>query len=325
MAYTLADYARLATSPLKAGIVDILRAESPIMDALPFENSDTLDIQILRTKSLPSIGTRRINQSFSASKGATDSITERIVNLGGMIDVDKVLVRAGSVVDQRALQTQLFVKAMALKFNDLFINGNPTTNYDSLTGLRYRLINDLPSTQTVTAGGIDVSPDSSTLSADQVTLIDKIHELLDVCAMKTADFLVMNREMKLRLEAALRGTGLLDTTQDNYGRRFETFGSGGPKILDIGSTDPLDYTQRIIGNTETNDGSATTGGTATSIYAVKVGGGEYVNGFQLYEMDVNDLGLLTDGVTYRTVIDWPMGIYMVNPFSVARLVGVIAA
>ncbi len=165
MPYTLADYARLAgDNMLKSGVIDILRVESPMMDYIPFENWDALSLEVIRTAKLPTVGTRQINATFSESKGETDVVTEHIVDIGGYIDVDKLLVRAKSVVDQRALQTQMYTRAVALKFNTLFIKGNPTSNPDEFAGLRYRLINLLPASQTIAGGGLDVSPDASGLA-----------------------------------------------------------------------------------------------------------------------------------------------------------------
>ena len=34
-------------------------------------------------------------------------------------------------------------------------------------------------------------------------------------------------------------------------------------------------------------------------------------------MDVQDLGIINDGVTYRDVVDWPVGITVVRPRAVA--------
>lgn len=325
MAYTLADYARLADSELKRGVIDILRSESLVMDLMSFENWDSLNMEIIRTKTLPTVGTRKINESWTESKGSTDTVYANMSDIGGYIDVDKLLVRSRSLVDQRALQTKLFTKAVALKFNDLFISGDPVTNEDEFAGLRYHLINNLAASQTVLGGGLDVSPDSSTLAADSIALIDALHELIHQCDMHKADYFFVNDTMKLRMGAALRASGMLKTTEDAFGRKFETFGEGGPKIVDIGPTDPLDKTARIIGNTELDNGSAETGGDATSIYAVKFGGGEYVDGFQLFPMEVEDIGLLESGVAYRSVIDWAVGTYFVHPWSIARLVGVVAA
>jgi len=325
MAYTLADYARLAGSELKAGVIDILRSESLIMDYMSFEDWDELNMEVIRTKTLPSVGTRKINETWTESKGSTDTVQASMSDIGGYIDVDKLLVRAKSIVDQRALQVQLYTKAVALKFNSLFFKGDPSVNEDEFAGLRYHLINLLPSSQTVLGGGIDISPNSSSLAADTVTLIDGIHELIHQCDMHKADFLFVNDTLKLRMGSALRQSGMLKTTEDAYGRKFETFGEGGPKIVDVGPTDPLDKTARIIGNTELDDGSAETGGDATSVYAVKFGGGEYVSGFQLYPLEVEDIGLLENGVLYRSIIDWAVGMYMIHPWSVARMVGIVAA
>jgi len=324
MAYLLADYARLADTELKRGIVDILRSESLIMDYLSFEDYGKLNMEIIRTKTLPSVTTRKINETWSESKGTTDTVQASMTDIGGYIDVDKLLVRSDSIVDQRALQTNLYTKAVALKFNSLFFKGDPAVNEDEFAGIRYMLINKLPSSQTVLGGGLDVSPDGATLAADQLILINKIHELIHELDMHKGDFLFCNDTLKLRLDAALRASGMLATTTDSYGRKFNTFGEGGPKLVDVGPSDPLDKTAKIIGNIETDDGSAETGGDATSIYAVKVGG-EYVNGFQLYSLEVDDIGLLENGVMFRTVLDWPVGIYMIHPWSVARLVGVVAA
>jgi hypothetical protein len=325
MGYTLADYARLADSELKAGVVDILRSESLIMDYMTFEDWGKLNMEIIRTKTLPTVGTRKINETWTESKGATDTIQASMSDIGGYIDVDKLLVRADAITDQRALQMKLFVKAIALKFNSLFFGGDPAVNEDEFAGIRYQLINLLPSSQTVLGGGLDVSPDSGALAADSIKLIDALHDLTHQCDMHKADFFFCNDVMRLRLGAALRASGMLKTTEDAYGRKFDTFGEGGPKIVDVGPTDPLDKTARIIGNLELDDGSAETGGDATSIYAVKFGGGEYVQGFQLYPMEIDDIGKLENGVAYRSIIDWPVGMYLIHPWSVARLVGVVAA
>ncbi len=324
MAYTLADYARLAETELKRGIVDILRTASLIMDYLSFEDYGKLNMEIIRTKTLPDVTTRKINETWSESKGTTDTVQASMTDIGGYIDVDKLLVRSDSIVDQRALQTSLYTKAVGLKFNSLFFKADPAVNEDEFAGIRYMLINKLPSGQTVLGGGVDISPDATGLAAEQLEFINFIHDLIHECDGHSADFLFCNDSLKLRLDAALRASGMLATTTDAYGRKFNTFGEGGPKLVDVGPSDPLDKTARIIGNVETDDGSAETGGDATSIYAVKFGG-EYVNGFQLYPLEVDDIGMLENGVAFRTVLDWPVGIYQIHPWSIARLVGVVAA
>lgn len=322
MAYTLADYSKLATTNLQAGVVDVLRANSPIMEALQFADEGTLNLEVLRMKSLPTISSRKIGGTFTESKGLLDTVVDRVVNLGVYIDIDKALFKARTEVDQKALQIQMMTKALALHFNNKFINGNASSDYDDLQGIRDRLINDLPSGQSINGASLDISPDASSLSTNIVTFIDKVHELCDL--VHEPDYLAMNRTLKLRFESALRQSNMLDTTQDSYGRKFLTFGAGGPKILDIGCTDPLDLTSKIILDTELADGSATTGGACTSMYAVKMGG-EYLNGFQLYGLETTDVGWLENGTAYRVIVDWAPGIYVVSPFSLGRIYGLVAA
>lgn len=324
MGYTLADYQSLADSDLKRGVVDILRVNSWFMDSLSFEPWDALSMQTYRMKTLPSVGTRKLNDTFAESKGTTDSVSDTMALLGGYIDIDKELLNSRSIVDQRALQTQMFTKAFALEFNRMSLYGNPLVYEEEFAGIWYRLVNDLPSSQTILGGGIDVSPDSGTLAADQQTLLEKIDEAIDECDMGTCDALVMNKEMKRRLVAALKAKGQLADTVDAYDRKFPTFGTGGPIIVDIGGTDPLDKTTRIIGNVEADDGDTLTGGDATTIFALKFGQSEYITGFELHNLDVADVGLLENQIEYRIHFDWAVGLYLVNPFSCTRLVGIVA-
>lgn len=320
MSYTLADYARLADSDLKRGVVDIFRRESFAMDVLDWEDSDTLSIQAIRTKDLPTVGFRRINEPFSPSKGTVEPIQERVFDMGAKVDVDKLLVKAKSIVDQRALQTDMFTTALAYNFNDYFINGQPTVDEDGFTGLWYRIKNYVTA-QVIAAGGLDVSPDSATLAASFQTLLDHLQSLIHKLDGHKADALFMNSTMYLRLMSALRQLNMYASTKDTYNRTIVTYGEGGPKIYDIGPK--ADQETEIITDTEHDTTGALTGGNSTSIYALRTGE-KYLMGFQLYGIDVNDVGLLESGEAYRTVIDWPVGLYHVHPRAFARLHGVIA-
>jgi hypothetical protein len=168
--------------------------------------------------------------------------------------------------------------------------------------------------------GLDVSMDATGLAANQLKLISYVNQLIHKCDGHGCDMLLMNTSMYLALMSALTGSGLLSSTEDNYARKIPTWGVGGPKIIDVGVK--ADQSTNIILDTEDEDGVGT--GPATSIYAVKLGD-KFVKGFQLYGIDAKDIGLLESGVAYRTVVDWPLGIYHVNPRSFARLSGIIAA
>lgn len=326
-AITLADMAKVAADSkdsLKLGAIQVWRKASKVMDMMTFSPSDTLSINFLRAKSLPSPAFRKIGDAYNNTKGDVEPLQENLYSFGGNIDIDKVLERSKGIVDGRTFHTNLALEAQARVFNKYYINGSPSLDVDGFVGLRHRLINDLPSAQTINGGGWDVSLDTAQASWQQ-GFIDRIEALLDACP--EADALIMNRQAKLRFQAALRGSGLLATTVDQIGKTWATYGTGGPMLVDIGEdrdeTSSAAGTQIIL-NTETDDGSATTGGDATTIYAVKFGE-MYHAGAQLYGLEVTDKGELDDGVTYRTVVDWPIGIYVINPRSIARLTGIVAA
>jgi hypothetical protein len=324
MAYTLAQFAQLADRPLKKAVVNIFRRDSSIMDMMTFESSGTLTMELLRTLSLPQVNSRRIGEAYGTGLANTESLSERICLLGAYIDIPKELVLAkNQIVNQRAFQTDAQTKSIAYTFNDMFINGSPVVNNGKdMVGLWYRLTYDI-SGQAIQAGasGLDVSPDASTLSTQQAVLIDKIHELIHACDDHKCDALLMNSTMYLRLNAAIRALGMFASSTDSFGRKVDTFGEGGPRLVDVGYK--YDQTSLIIGNVETTAG-ALTGGASTSIYAVKLGGA-YLNGWQFTDMEVEDMGRLESGISYRTLIDWGVGIYFYNPRSIARLYAVIAA
>jgi len=328
---TLADYAKHfedKQDTLGLGIVQAFRM-SPVMDMLTFTDTGSLKVKFMRAKSLPAPAFRKIGNSYTSSKGDFRPDEDRIYALGQNIEVDKALVRMTDTVNDPQVEHQkLSLEAMRRTFNYYFINGNPVTDEDGLVGLWYRLAvaADKLASQSISANQFNIStvPITTTI-AD--TFLDYLEQLIDACMEGDVDALLMDRTTKLRAEAIFRKSGLLSTTTDQLGRKFTTYGEGGPKLVTMGShRDETDISAgtKVIGHDEAQDGSALSSGDyCTSIYAVKFGK-DAVGGAQEYPMEVDDKGLLEDGVTYRTVIDWPVGIYIAQPRAIARLYGLIA-
>jgi len=295
------------------------------MDLLSFETTNDLQIKFLRARALPTPAFRKIGNAYGSSKGDIEMLEERIYLLGGNIDVDKALERQKGIVDARSFHEKLQLEAIARMFNTYFINGDPTVDVDGVTGLFYRTENVLPASQKVNGGGLDISPDTGTATWFS-DVIAKLEELIDACNEGDCDALLMDRYTKLRLETAFKKSGLLGTHKDQLGRKFSTYGEGGPLLVPMGyqrDETSIAAGTRVIGHVELTNGTALSGGGATSIYALKFGK-DQLNGAQEYAMEVTDKGELDDGVTYRTVVDWPVGIYMPNSRAVARLYGIVA-
>ena len=112
----------------------------------------------------------------------------------------------------------------------------------------------------------------------------------------------------------------MSVTKDQLGRELYQYKNA--TFIDAGYKS--DQTTQIIGNVENANGTTLTGGACTSIYGVTVGQ-EFLTGWQEYGLEVDDAGLLEDRVTYRTVIDWVIGLAVTHPRSLYQLHGIVAA
>lgn len=324
----LSDYAKTAADSkdsLKLGYVQAFR-EDPILDKMPWTDAGDLKVSFMRAKSYPQPAFRKLGSSYSSSKSDVRSVEDKLFPLGQNIDVDKALVKMkNQPVDRRTWEREMAISAMKRTFRYYFINGDPTTDEDGFTGLWYRLVNQLPSSQSIDAGALDLTGDLS-VAATRVAAINFIEQLIDQCNEGDCDALLMDRATLIKYEAVFRFSGLLPTTENHLGKKFRKYGDNGPLLIPMGyhrdETDESEGT-KVIGQAEATNGSALTGGSRTSIYAVKFGK-DQLGGAQEYPMDVQDKGELEDGVTYRDVLDWVLGIYVVRPRCVARLYGINA-
>jgi hypothetical protein len=118
-----------------------------------------------------------------------------------------------------------------------------------------------------------------------------------------------------KINQALRIADVLRTDKDRFGQLVTTWGDKIP-IYDIGVK--ADQSTKVMAD-ETIAGIAGSG--YFSIYAVKVGEGTDFWGIQKHKLEVKDAGLLEDQVTYRTNVNWPVGLAMINKRSISRLYG----
>ncbi len=321
MAWTLAEFSKIETDPLRKSVIDTLLMESNLLELVPWETIGALSTNVVRMKDLPSWGYRKVNEAYAESTGHFESKVENI-SLGGLdIDTDKAIARAkNSIADARTIQQTMALKAAAYAFNYKVITGNPTTDPEEFKGLRLR-IDDI-----YTEGYTDQkfacnSTSVGILNSDAtcyafLTDFDKLIYAIDG---HNPDYALMNKKMLLALRASLRKVRLLDNSKDMFGRIIDTYGN--TRLVDIGVQS--DQTTEIILNTETAAGVASGGTECTSIYCVKFGIGEETWGIQEYPMEVADLGELQTKPCYRTRVDWPHGLATISPRSLSRMYGIV--
>lgn len=317
MTVLLSDVAKQETEPLKKGVIQSLLRYSNVLGVVPFENVDALNSIAVRWKTLPSVGTRKINEGYSESSGTTEQAQESVTALGGDVDIDKVFDKVSNYIqDPKVTQTKMKTKAIAYKFNDLFINGDPLSNEEEFPGLKYR-VGQLPSRQTIGAGGTsgsDTAFDVTSSSGNIQDFLDSFHKLNAL--VDGADAYFCNFDVRLGIQSALRRSGLLATNKDQFERTVYSF--DGAPIIDVGLKS--DQSTEIITNTETAyDG----GSDATSVYAVKFGTDEGLTGIQLEPMAPYWVGgegnELESKPVRRLRIDWWVGLAGFGKYYIARM------
>lgn len=322
---TLSDYAA-DPNPLLAGVAKTLRENSRFMDKLPFKDVGTLAVKVLHEGEMPDTSWRKIGDPHASNKATKPTETEeRAYSIGNTIVVDKAYVkdRAKRLYNPVTYQAQMVIKSIARNFNNKCINGLPTDGTNPV-GLFWRVNNDLAASQRIDygSGGLDISPDATGLASNIQTFFDALDELIytltdDPEAPGGGILLLSNDTMIRRYNSIARQCGLLNTSKDALGRTFSDY--KGAVFVDMGRT--YDDVTRVIGNDEHKQGTALTGGGSTPIYGVRLGD-EYFTGWQEYPLESSPLELCEDKVTYKSVIDWVLGIALSHPrYSLARLAG----
>lgn len=320
MAFTLVDLSKVEKDILRKSVMDTFIMESVISELMPFETIGQIATTIVRYASLPSVGFRKINGTFSSGDGALEQQVETIALMGGFSDTDKVLAAVkNTIADARALQQTMTIKAMAFNLNDKFINGDPEVDVDEFKGLTKR-IDDLNS-EGFTGQFIDnngTSGDGILLnSAERHNFLDHVDQAKYAINGHNPTFALMNSTLLLAFRSLLRRESLLDTTKDSFDRTVDMYDN--MRLHDIGVK--ADQTTEIMPNTETLEAAGAA--ESTSMYMVKPGIGDQFWGIQTYPMDVDDKGLLQTSPVFRTEVDWPLGFAQANPYSLSRLFAII--
>lgn len=329
LALTLADYAH-DPNPLVAGVAKSLRANSRFMDILPFPTTSSLSIKVVREGGMPSVSWRDVGSDHGSAKATKpDEIQEMAYSVGNEVQVDKVYLadKSARLYNPMTYQTEMTTKGIARNFTEKAILGLPS-DLKNPVGLFYRVINDMGSDQRIDAGagsGLDISPDATTLSTQVQTFLDRLDQLLFTLTDDVSDqnnvYFLTNDTVIMRFQSIMRQSGLLTQTQDAVGRVFTTY--KGAKFIDMGRK--ADDSTRIMTNVELADGTALTGGASSRIYGVRIGN-EYFTGWQEYALEVSPPELQANKVTYKSVIDWTVGLSVAHPrHSLATLYGIIAA
>lgn len=301
MALTLVEAAKQTNDPVQSAIIEMYARSSAVLGVLPFDNIQGNALKYNREETLPGVGFRGVNESYTESTGIINPQTEPLVIAGGDLDVDKFILDTMGM-GQRSVQEAMKVKALALSWTKAFIKGDQISDPREFDGLQTRLTGD----QIVDAGSTD--------GGDALSLA-KLDELID--AVDEPTHLMMNKTMRRRLTAAARSTsigGFITWEKDEFGQPLAVYGDLPILIIDKDNTDT-----DILPFTEVGSGGSTA--TACSIYCVSFMNGK-CQGIQNSNIEARDLGELQTKPAMRTRVEWYAGLAMYHGRAAARLRGI---
>ena len=291
MALTLLEAAKINSGDVfKAGVLAKFAESSEILRVLGFLGINGNSLKYNVEETLPGIGFRGVNGSYTESTGIINPKTESLVIAGGDLDVDKFIVDTMGA-SQRTVHEAMKIKALALAWTKTFIKGDSESNPLEFDGLQKRLQGDSVIANHATGAGLSLA---------------KLDEAID--AVDGANAILMSKAMRRRLTVAARTAavgGNITYTIDQFGRQVAMYND-----LPILIVDKDNENNDILGFTEANS--------TTSIYVVAFGDGQ-VQGLENGGMSVRDMGELETKPSLRTRIEWYSGFGVFAPRSAARL------
>ena len=288
---TLLEAAKLNSGDVfKAGVLAKFAESSEILRVLGFLGINGNSLKYNVEETLPGIGFRGVNGSYTESTGIINPKTESLVIAGGDLDVDKFIVDTMGA-SQRTVHEAMKIKALSLAWTKTFIKGDSETNPLEFDGLQKRLQGDSVIANHATGAGLSLA---------------KLDEAID--AVDGANAILMSKAMRRRLTVAARTQavgGNITYTIDQFGRQVAMYND-----LPILIVDKDNENNDILGFTEASS--------TTSIYVVAFGDGQ-VQGLENGGMSVRDMGELETKPSLRTRIEWYSGFGVFAPRSAARL------
>lgn len=304
---TLVEYAKtLPANSVQRPIIEMFAQSSDIFGALPFEGLGGQPVyEGFRTAQLPTVGFRAINEPSTSGIGRLTPFQESTYVLDHDLDVDAAIVRRAGM-GRRSQEERMATAAMGRLWVDTFLKGDNSANLRVFDGLQRR------------AAKFSRKIDNSAASGGAALSLLKLDQA--IAAVNGPTHIIAPFAMRPLFIAAARNstlTGFVIQTWDDIGKPKMTYG-GLPILWGYEKDDHGD----ILPFTEVATGGG--GAVTSSIYVVAFGEGK-LRGLEMKPMEVLDLGLLENGITYRTHISWDVGIVDEHKYCFARLTSITNA
>ena len=258
MAITLQEAKVGMADKVDQQIVDMFRRSSQLLDKMTFDNvispgtgGSTLTYGYIQLKTPATAAVRSVGSEYTPGEAKREQKTTGAVIMGGSFQVDRVLQNTAGAADEMAFQAEQKIKATANYFHNMAINGDSENGgFDGLKKLLAGSANELVSEVSLTT--------SSELDENYNAFLDEMDAFLATLD-GSADLLLMNTQMLIKLRSIARRAGYYERSQDDFGRTVETY--AGIPMVDMG---------KFFDGEASTDVIPTEGG-KTAIYAVCLG------------------------------------------------------
>ncbi len=258
MAITLQEAKIGMADKVDQQVVDMFRRSSALLDKLTFDNcispgtgGSTLAYGYIQLKSPATAAVRSVGGEYTPGEAKREKKTTNAVIMGGSFQVDRVLQNTAGAADEMAFQAEQKIKATANCFHNMAINGDTENGgFDGLKKLLSGTAHEITASVSLTT--------SAELDENYNAFLDEMDTFLATLD-GSADLLLMNTQMLIKLRSIARRAGYYERTQDDFGKTVETY--AGIPMVDMG---------KYFDGESSNDVIPTEGG-KTAIYAVCLG------------------------------------------------------
>lgn len=310
---TLIEYAKTKEDLKQRAIIEMFPEELDFLRLMPWLNAPGGAYRWGEEASLPNnMAFRAINEVPKEGFGTVTDRVEQTFPLAGNLDVDRVLInRYGP--GRRSIEERMQIKAKMKKWGDTFMDGDNQSNPREFTGLKARLraIGTGPTSVDGSNYNSRVLANSTAAGGGPLSL-----SMLDraIGLVERPNAIIMPKALHDRFPAAVRDNsigGVWTNDKDEMGRPVPRY--NGIEIYNGYGLSPygafLPFNEVGFGG-----GAAVT----SSIYIIRFGE-DGVAGIQTQPMEVKDIGLMEDGVWYRTNVEHDSGMGIFGPFAAMRL------
>ena len=197
MALTLAESAKLSTNMVYKGVVQTAYTHSQILRFLPFMPIAGNAYQYARENTPSTADVYDPGDTITEGTSAFNQVTVALKRIIGDAEIDEFAqVTRSDQTDQTAVQLALKVRAVAEKFESLFITGDTGTSAKQFDGLR--ILCSVGSSNRIGCNNDAAAGASPTL--------DDIDRLIDT-VKGPVDLLIMSQRSKRKLKGLFRAAG----------------------------------------------------------------------------------------------------------------------